>query len=175
MGGDVAKKKSPEEAEIEAKQAELAAIEEEMSSLQLEFTTLESQLQAFSSQYLQRFGGKFLYLDELKAKIAAADATMSSGGTEEISEGQEVAEPLEDGEGAGRKLVRLIRMISSARDRMQLMRSDIEAMQAGDAAALYREYQDQGERLFEAIERNLDAEIRALEGSLPSFEEEVLG
>ena len=253
MSGEITRKKSPEEVELEAKQAELAAIEEEMSSLQLEFSTLESQLQAFNSQYLQRFGEKFLYLDELKAKIAAAYAALSPEDKEAVKEAQEAAEqaretaeevgeyvrpdiepepfepsadlkakfrevakavhpdlavddpdrkrreqlmaeantaykegdekrlqeildaaelskPLEDGEDVGQKLVRLIRMISSARDRMQAIRSDIEAMQAGEASSLYGEYQDQGEQLFEAIEQNLDAEIKEFEGTLSSLE-----
>ncbi len=52
---------------------------------------------------------------------------------------------------------------------MQVIRSDIEAMQAGDASALYSEYQDQGERLFEAIEQNLDVEIQELEDTLASL------
>ncbi len=258
MSGEITRRKSPEEIELEAKQAELAAIEEEMSSLELDLSTLNSELLVFNASYLNRFGEKFLILDELKSKIAAVFAALSPENKDAVREAQEAAErvretaeevreyvqpgykeesfaptpelkslfravakavhpdlavddedrrrrerfmseannaykagnverlqaildapemsrPLDDGEDVGTKLVRLIRMIASAQDRMQAIREEIKSLKTGDAYGLYNDYQEQGDSLFDTISQNLDSKIRELKDTLNGLEEKTAG
>ena len=84
MGHEIIRQKSPEEEELEAKQKVLSGLEEEMASLQLELSTLESELQVFNGTYLNRFGKKFLLLDELKSKISTAIVRLHPENQEKI-------------------------------------------------------------------------------------------
>ena len=255
MGHEIIRQKSPEEEELEAKQKVLSELEEEMASLQLELSTLESELQVFNAMYLNRFGEKFLLLDELKSKISAALAALHPEDQEKIREAQEAAQraqetaeevkdyvrpdfeeekfvpsaelkalfhkvakavhpdlavdeedrkrrqqfmieankayksgdadrlqqildaaemskPLEEGEDIGVKLIRVIRLISSVRNRMDAMKKDIDAVRSSDAYLLRADYEEQGDSPFDAIEKNLDHEIKELEDTLRSLEEQ---
>ena len=92
-----------------------------------------------------------------------------------ILDAAEMSRPLEEGEDVGMKLVRLIRLIASARERMQAMRADIDSLQSSDAYGLCSEYQEQGESLFKSIEQNLDTEIKELEETLCAIGEKLQG
>ena len=255
MGHDIIRQKSPEEEELEAKQKELSGLEEEMASLQLELSTLESELQVFNGTYLNRFGKKFLLLDELKSKISTAIVRLHPENQEKIKEAQQAAQrvqeteeevndyvrpdfeeeqftptvelkalfhkvakevhpdlsmeeddrerrnklmdeaskaykagdadrlqqilhtaemskPLEGGEDIGVKLIRIIRLISSLRTRIEAMKTDINTVRSSDAYLLLADYKEQGDSLFDAIEKNLDNEIKELEDTLRSLEEQ---
>ena len=85
---------------------------------------------------------------------------------QEILDAAELSRPVTQGEDLGKKLVRLIRMIASARHRLKTMRTEIAAVMESDMWQLKCEYEQEGEALFEDIEQKIGQEIKALEESI---------
>jgi len=73
MNDEIIRKLSPEEEELENKKAILSKLSSQLADLQLEISTVNSEVESFRGMYLNRLGKKFLYLDELLAKVAQAD------------------------------------------------------------------------------------------------------
>lgn len=73
MNDEIIRKPSPEEEELEIKKAILSKLADQIAVLQLEISTVNSGIESFRGIYLNRLGKKFLYLDELLAKIAQVD------------------------------------------------------------------------------------------------------
>lgn len=74
MAGELTRKRTPEERELEKKQKELAALEAELLQRELELSTLQAELQAFEARYLKIVGTRYAELDEIEARIAEAEA-----------------------------------------------------------------------------------------------------
>lgn len=74
MTREIARRLTPEEAELERKKAELMALEAELAQRELDLATLQAELQAFERRYLRVVGLRLAELDELQARIAEAEA-----------------------------------------------------------------------------------------------------
>ncbi|MBI2322112.1 MAG: J domain-containing protein [Chloroflexi bacterium] len=74
MTREIAKRPTPEEAELGRKRAELAALEATLAQRELDLATLQGELQAFERRYLRIVGLRLAQLDELQARIAEAEA-----------------------------------------------------------------------------------------------------
>lgn len=70
MKNDLARRKTPEEQELEIKQTDLAVLSEDLSCQELELVTMQAELQVFQGQYYRVVGVKYVVLDDLNAKIA---------------------------------------------------------------------------------------------------------
>jgi hypothetical protein len=76
-----ARRRKPEEAELENKKADLAQLETELAEWELHLTTLRTQLMAFEGRYLRTVGVLYSELDEIQARIA--ERLAESEGTEQ--------------------------------------------------------------------------------------------
>ncbi len=65
---------TPEEEELERKKARLAELEAQLADRELELASLRADLVHFEKRYLQTVGRRYAILDDLKAKIAEAQA-----------------------------------------------------------------------------------------------------
>lgn len=65
---------TPEQRELEKKRAELVVLEEQLVERELELAELERILHAFEARYLRTVGGLYAELDDLRARIAEAEA-----------------------------------------------------------------------------------------------------
>lgn len=67
---DLARRKTPEDYELEEKQAEFTRLERELVKKELELVTLQAELHAFRDRYLRIVGIKYSELDEINAWIS---------------------------------------------------------------------------------------------------------
>jgi hypothetical protein len=74
MTARLARRPTPEEAELQRKKAQLSALEAKLVQAEVDLATLRSELQTFESRYLRTLGPRFAELDELEARIAEANA-----------------------------------------------------------------------------------------------------
>lgn len=73
---------TPEDRELAVKLSMLAALEEQLAESELALVTLRATLAAFESRYRRVLGAPYAELDELDAKIAEAEARLSSDNEE---------------------------------------------------------------------------------------------
>jgi DnaJ-domain-containing protein 1 len=78
MSGDLIRRLTPEEEELERKQAELATLEAELAQRELDLTTLHAELNAFERKYQQNIGIRFSELDRIEAQIAEYTAYLEA-------------------------------------------------------------------------------------------------
>lgn len=76
MAAEITKRRSPEELELENKLARLAALESELAARELDLATLRASLNSFEKTYLAIVGKRYAELDEVRAKIAEAEARL---------------------------------------------------------------------------------------------------
>lgn len=77
MNTEIARKKTPEELELENKERELAELEELTSERELELATIQAELQHFELEYLTKVGVLVTELDAINADIAEKLAAAS--------------------------------------------------------------------------------------------------
>ncbi len=77
MSTDITLMQTPEEAELKHKLAELAALETELAQRELDLATLQAELHFFETRYLHIVGVRYAELDEIKAQIAEAQASLN--------------------------------------------------------------------------------------------------
>ncbi len=70
MSGQIVRKPSPEEVELERKQTELAELESQLAQRELDLATFQAELHAFEHRYLQAVGIRHQELDRIEAQIA---------------------------------------------------------------------------------------------------------
>ena len=86
---------SPEERELERKRDELAGMEADLVERELELSTLQAALAAFEAEYLRVVGRRYAELDDIKARIAEAQAARhpaDEGAREAASAARETAD-----------------------------------------------------------------------------------
>jgi hypothetical protein len=74
MSANIVRTYSPEERELKKKNGELAKLEGDLADRELHFATLQNELRAFRVRYLRAVGTLYSELDDLKARIAEAQA-----------------------------------------------------------------------------------------------------
>ena len=79
---DLEKAQTPEGRELAAKQAEFGALETELVDRELDLSTLQQELASFQAEYFRVVGTRYAELDELKAKIAEAQAAQRPDDTD---------------------------------------------------------------------------------------------
>ena len=79
---DLEKVQTPEHRELAAKQAEFGALETELVDRELDLSTLQQELASFQAEYYRVVGTRYAELDELKAKIAEAQAAQRPDDTD---------------------------------------------------------------------------------------------
>src|SRR5436189_2312488 len=77
MSQEIARILSPEEKELQKKRSELAHQEVELAGHELDLATIRSELHIFEILYLQTVGVLYAELDELNARIAAYQASLT--------------------------------------------------------------------------------------------------
>ncbi len=70
MENAIARKKTPEEEELEKKLAELTALEADLAQGELDLATLQGELQAFEREYFRVVGVRYTEIDRIEAQIA---------------------------------------------------------------------------------------------------------
>ena len=78
MSGDIVRRLTPEEEELEKKEAELATLEAELAQRELELVTLHAELHSFEQKYQQIIGIRYIELDQIEAQIAEYMAYLDS-------------------------------------------------------------------------------------------------
>lgn len=78
MSGDLIRRLTPEQEELERKQAELSTLEAELAQRELDLTTLHAELHAFERKYQQTIGIRYAELDLIEAQIAEYTAYLES-------------------------------------------------------------------------------------------------
>lgn len=78
MSGDLIRRLTPEEEELESKQAELATLEEVVVQSELALTVLYAELNAFEQKYQQNISIRFAELDRIEAQIEEYTAYLES-------------------------------------------------------------------------------------------------
>jgi hypothetical protein len=73
-GESIARRKSPEEDELDKKLVELGALEAELAQCELDIATLKAELHAFDQRYLREVGQRYAAIDEIIAHIAQVEA-----------------------------------------------------------------------------------------------------
>ena len=75
----IAKKRLPEEIELEQKRAELAALATDLANQEEELATLRVDLALFERRYLRTVASRYAELDELLARMAETEAAEHPG------------------------------------------------------------------------------------------------
>ncbi len=78
MSGQLVRKLTPEEIELQKQQAELAELEAQLAQRELDLATVQAQLRAFEHRYLQAVGIRHQELDRIEAQIAEYLAHLES-------------------------------------------------------------------------------------------------
>ena len=76
MPGEIVRKLTPEQEELDRKREELATVRTALAERELELADLRSQLKSFEGRYLRQVGVLYAELDDWEAKIAELEATL---------------------------------------------------------------------------------------------------
>ena len=76
MRADITRMQSPEERELSRKLYELSELQTELAQRELDLATLQAELHTFEARYIRVVGVCYAELDEIKAKIAEAEARL---------------------------------------------------------------------------------------------------
>ncbi|OIO34199.1 MAG: hypothetical protein AUJ70_01630 [Candidatus Omnitrophica bacterium CG1_02_40_15] len=93
---DLARRKTPEEHELEEKQVEFTCLEQELVKKELELVTLQAELHAFQNRYLRIVGIKYSELDEINAQIAECLAELRPKDAKAREQAKRAREQAED-------------------------------------------------------------------------------
>ena len=86
MENAIARKKTPEEDELDKKLAELTALEAKLAQGELDLATLQGELQAFEREYFRVVGVRYTEIDRIEAQIAEYMASLETLGDFEPSQ-----------------------------------------------------------------------------------------
>lgn len=85
MENAIARKKTPEEDELDKKLVELTALEAKLAQGELDLATLQGELQAFEREYFRVVGVRYTEIDRIEAQIAEYMASLETLGDFEPS------------------------------------------------------------------------------------------